>query len=213
MKTKVLLVFCILTAALFSASARALPNPFPGVVEDDDFAELFVPLGVSLNVELANPLNAAFGFLYLDGPDPIVPVFLPGSGLGPSAFVDFAQGIIVDLVTQQARPFAARPGPIAFYFAFPPGGDGSPGLFLSTLNSLNSGGADLVGTYASQDLAGSYLIIPFLPTDTGPVPLEITLVTNVAPAPIPEPSAIGCLLLGLGVLLPLWNRSRSKLAA
>jgi hypothetical protein len=207
MNTKRVIAFCILVAAAFSAPARALPNPAPDTYSDDDFTQLFTAAG-STTFEVSNPLDGAFGFFYLQGTDPFVPIFLPGDGPSSSAFVDFVQGTIVDQVTQTPRNFQVQPGPIGFYFFFPGAGDGAPNVFLATLDALNPSGLDLVGTFPALDNPTTYLIVPYLPLESGPVPFAVTAVTDVTPAAIPEPSTVVYLIAGIGLLLSLSRRSR-----
>lgn len=186
------------------APAHALPNPAPGVFGDDDFTQLFDHEAGLISVELFDPFDATFGFLFSTGPEPIVPIFLPTDAAGTVALINFIEGSVSYLGGGTPRSFLPQTGPIAFYFFFESSSE--DGLFLSTVNALNPGGADLVGTYPLLGSPDTYAILPYLPIGGSVVPVSATLVTPVAPAAIPEPTSVMLVAAGLALLLAGWRK-------
>ena len=195
---------------LANTALGALPNPNPGTFADDTGDQLFAHgtglFAFGLTAPTVAPSFAGpfvFGFFFDDRP--LIPsnfISLVSGGTGVvngSAVVNFSAGTVVN--ANGTSTFTPDPSPIGFVFSFVFAGQTTVSL-LSTLNTLNPGGLDLVGTFPLLSNPQFFLIEGRLPVPLTSVDTFDVGITVVGPlAPVPEPSTTALLSIGLAALL------------
>ena len=188
---------------LFTHAAAATPfaNPLPAVLLDDlDGTGYFDTTGVaSVAIEVFDlgDTISEFGFYEQGSPGTLIPIFEAADLSGEAAIVDFAGGFVIDFEMGLIQNmFAAPTSPIGFYFSIP----NQDTLFSDP--TLNPAGLDF--TAAHPSIAGDSTDILFWTPDVPGIPPPTLLswhrILGVTGVPVPTPSSIALLMLGLAVM-------------
>lgn len=196
-----LLLTLVLT--LNVASASTLPNPDPFTLADDDGSQVFLHGSIANALLLANPLGATIAMFFVGESDGLIPLFIASDEPGTSLGIDFDNGTITSGGAARAS-FTPRSGPLALLFAVP-GATPADTVLFTSIDALNPGGADLMGSYRTLDDLSIYSLMPMLPIDGELAPIATFIISGlqgVVPAPVaavPLPAALGPFALALAL--------------
>lgn len=195
---------CVLALLSTNASALPFPNPDPGNLSDDIDGTGYFSAGSlgSLTFELFDlgDSNAIFGFFDRDTPTTLVPIFEAADVAGSAAIIDFAAGYVFDVEDNAIQSLFAPVDVLGFYLDF-------AGSLLYSDPSLNVGGADIMGAFAST--ADDFLSLLFFdaPADSpNRSLLSWHVVSDLTPARADVPVPATGLLVLLGLSAMAWRR-------
>ena|GEM_PF-1563391 len=189
---------------LTSQSQAVIINPAPGSYGADNGAQTFSASSSVWSIEVVDlfgvlSLPSSFGFFFvnadLTNPASYIPIFKPADqGSIQAAAIFFDLGVVFDLDAQAVESiFTPGNTDIGFYYSFLSPTTGAP-VVLTTIPTLNPGGADWAAAFPSPSQAGHYLLGFGDVIGDGP-----TLAYYAIGTPVPEPGTLLLLSAGLFV--------------
>ena len=182
-----------------TAAAVPFPNPLPALLLEDIDGDGYYQAGgigeVALEIFDAAEGASEFGFYEQGNAGTLISIFDTADAVGNAAIINFAAGFVFDFELAAAQSLFTTPtNPIGFYLKL-------PNLTLYSDPTLNPAGLDFLAAHPA--IAGTSFDLLFRSAGTqavGPVLFSWHRITGITGVPVPTPSSIALMMLGLAVM-------------